>query len=54
MPNLLDPESRFKLLQDLEVGQPITPERVGQELDQGWLLPSRDGTKELQPAEWAL
>ncbi|GAA5844741.1 hypothetical protein JCM5353_008355 [Sporobolomyces roseus] len=54
MPNLLDGEARFKLLQDLQIGKPITPEQVRQELDQGWLLPSTDGTKELEPAEWAL
>ncbi|GAA5916164.1 SKI complex RNA helicase subunit SKI2 [Sporobolomyces salmoneus] len=54
MPTLLSSEERFKLLQDLNIGKLPTKEEIRAELDDNWLLPSRDGRKELDPAEWAM
>ncbi|GAA5886319.1 hypothetical protein JCM16303_003762 [Sporobolomyces ruberrimus] len=54
MPALLSPEERFELLQDLQIGKPPTREEIRRELDENWLLPSQDGTKELDPTEWAM
>ncbi|GAA5944452.1 SKI complex RNA helicase subunit SKI2 [Sporobolomyces koalae] len=54
MPALLSSEERLKLLQELRVGSVPTRDEIRSELNREWLLPSRDGTKELDPTEWAL
>ncbi|GAA5985422.1 hypothetical protein JCM11641_000152 [Rhodosporidiobolus odoratus] len=54
MPGHLTDKERAALLQELGVGQALTPQQIRDELEQGWLLPSEDGTKELAAAEWAM
>ncbi|GAA5934158.1 hypothetical protein JCM10213_003717 [Rhodosporidiobolus nylandii] len=50
----LTDEQRADLLKELGVWQALTPEQIREELDEGWLLPSEDGSKELAAAEWAM
>ncbi|BGP47048.1 Antiviral helicase ski2 [Rhodotorula kratochvilovae] len=50
----MSPEQRAALLKDLGVGQQLSPQEVRQEINAGWLLPSKDGRNELRPAEWAI
>ncbi|GAA5893928.1 hypothetical protein JCM8208_001280 [Rhodotorula glutinis] len=48
------PEERAALLKDLAVGVQPTQDDIRREIDDGWLLPSRDGRNELRAAEWAM
>ncbi|GAA5900618.1 hypothetical protein JCM6882_000923 [Rhodosporidiobolus microsporus] len=54
MPRRLTDEQRAELLKELGVGQTLTPEQIREELEEGWLLPSEGGEKELAAAEWAM
>ncbi|GAA5870547.1 hypothetical protein JCM8547_002045 [Rhodosporidiobolus lusitaniae] len=50
----LTDDRRAQLLTQLGVGASLTPERIRGELDDRFLLPSKDGRNELQAAEWAM
>jgi hypothetical protein len=50
----LTDEQRAELLRELGVGQTPSPEQVRADIEQEWLLPSKDGRKELAAAEWAM
>ncbi|GAA6054578.1 hypothetical protein NBRC10513_003468 [Rhodotorula toruloides] len=47
-------EQRAELLRELGVGQTPSPEQVRADIEQEWLLSSKDGRKELAAAEWAM
>ncbi|GEM08547.1 antiviral helicase SKI2 [Rhodotorula toruloides] len=50
----LTDEQRVELLRELGVGQTPSPEQVRADIEQEWLLPSKDGRKELAAAEWTI
>lgn len=50
----LTDEQRAELLRELGVGQTPSPEQVRADIEQEWLLPSKDGRKELAAAEWTM
>lgn len=50
----LTDEQRAELLRELGVGRTPSPEEVRANIEQEWLLPSKDGRKELVAAEWAM
>ncbi|GAA6014645.1 hypothetical protein JCM10207_006888 [Rhodosporidiobolus poonsookiae] len=54
MPGRLPDEQRAALLHDLGVGQTLTPEQIRKELEDDFLLPSENGTNELDAAHWAM
>ncbi|GAA6023491.1 hypothetical protein JCM11491_006599 [Sporobolomyces phaffii] len=54
MPATLSPDERFTLLQELQIGHTPSRDDIRAELNSNWLLPSRTGTHELDPAEWGL
>lgn len=54
MPIPLSPFERNELLKKLGVGDLPSPEKIRDELEQEWLLPSVGGRKELESPDWAV
>ncbi|KAK4055538.1 Antiviral helicase ski2 [Microbotryomycetes sp. JL201] len=54
MSRRLTAEERCRLLSDLHVGQPPSPEAIRNELEREWLRPSPGARKEMSEAHWAV
>lgn len=50
----LDDEQRKKLIKELKIGVPPTPEHIKEQLDREWLRPSIGARKELGEPQWAV